>query len=423
MNQIPVFEESFLQPMTSVINSDYWGTVMKTYEEKKFRESFYAVLDYIQEGLSSKALDEGKTRYSFPHGSIVVNLEIRDEHLYIDAPFLRIPAKYLLPLMRQVAELNFGTLVLAQIRLEENDIYFRYDAPLELCEPYKLYRVIEEICIQADSNDDAFIDKFVAQRFAEPHIERFSNEQIEMAWEKFQAYLQEALQYDDYYIQKRWESFGWDAYYLAFTRIDYFMRPQGVLKTELEKAVKDLNSSTPFNEKILRGRKAAEKLLKLEKEKFAESMYHSKQFISEKPTFDVAGLQNYLSKSHNTAKGEMEKRDHVGGFAHDAHRVVWADVLLHHPPNQPPNGNRCPPGSLGQGMEPRRPDPLGALRKNYGPKPERRQSLRHPRYLNPAKPKENGRYSKNYSLRGQDWHGFRLRKWVFLKTTGHCRNQ
>ncbi|GAB4411283.1 MAG: hypothetical protein OHK0053_38040 [Microscillaceae bacterium] len=298
--------------MTSVINSDYWGTVMKTYEEKKFRESFYAVLDYIQEGLSNKALNEDKTRYSFPHGSIVVNLEIQNEHLYIDAPFLRIPAKYLLPLMRQVAELNFGTLVLAQIRLEENDIYFRYDAPLELCEPYKLYRVIEEICIQADSNDDAFIDKFGAQRFAEPHIERFSHGQIEQAWEKFQAYLQEALQYDDYYIQKRWESFGWDAYYLAFTRIDYFMRPQGVLKTELEKAVKDLNSSTPFNEKILRGRKAAEKLLKLEKDKFAESMYHSKQFISEKPTFDVAGLQNYLSKSYNTAKGEMEKRDYVG---------------------------------------------------------------------------------------------------------------
>ncbi len=312
MNTAPTFEKSFLPPMTSLINSDYWGTVLKTYEDRKYKETVHAVLDYIQKGLSERALNEEKTKYTLPHGSILVNLEIKDEKVFIDAPFLRIPAKYLIPLMRQVAEINFGTLVLAQIILEEHDIYFRYESPLELCEPFKLYRVIEEICIQADANDDLFIEKFGAQRFSEMRVEPFPAEQVENAWQQFQKYLQDAIQYHNYFIDKRAEMFGWDAYYIAFTKIDYYMRPQGVVKSEIEKAVKELNSNQPFNEKINKARATAERMLKMEKERFADSMYESKQFISEKPTYDVSGLQNYLSKSYNTAKGEMDKKDYMG---------------------------------------------------------------------------------------------------------------
>lgn len=312
MNNAPIFEKSFLAPMTSLLNSDHWGTVMKTYEEKKYRETVYAVLEYIQKGLSEQSLDAEKNKYAFPHGSIMVNLEIKDDHLYIDAPFLQIPAKYLIPLMRQVTELNFGTLVLAQIRMENDDIYFRYDTPLELCEPFKLYRVIEEICIQADYHDDKFIDRFGAQRFSKMQVEPFAADQMALSWEKFQAYLTDAFATHDYFISKRMDVFGWDAYYLAFTKIDYFMRPQGVLKSELEKAVRDLNSNEPFNEKINKARKVAERFQKIDQSKFNESLYSSRQFISEKPSFDVSGIQNYLAKRHQTAKGEMDKKDFLG---------------------------------------------------------------------------------------------------------------
>jgi hypothetical protein len=312
MNNSISFDKSFLPPMISVLNSDYWGTVMRTYEEGNYRETIYAVLDYIQPGLSQKALNPERTKYTLPHGSIQVNLEITDTEYRINAPFLQIPARSLIPLMRQVSEINFSTLVLAQIIIEGNDIYFRYNAPLELCEPYKLYRVIEEICIQADANDDVFIDKFGAQRFSVMDVDRFSQEQIDSCWEKYQSYLKDALAYIDYFESKRMEYFGWDALYLAFTRIDYFMRPQGVLKSEVEKGVKDLNSSEQMPEKLSKGRKTIEKLLAFDKQKFAESMYKSKEFISEKPKYDVTGMQNYLNKSYNTAKDERQKRDYIG---------------------------------------------------------------------------------------------------------------
>jgi hypothetical protein len=298
--------------MISVLNSDYWSVVMQTYENKKHTETIHAVLDYIQKGLSAKALDAERTKYYLPHGSITVNLEIHPDRYTINAPFLRIPARSLIPLMRQVAEINFGTLVLAQIVLEGDEISFRYEAPMELCEPYKLYRVLEEICIQADANDDVFIEKFGAQRFSKMEIEPFTTEQTDLCWDRFQAYLQEALAYMDYYDSRRIEYFGWDALYIAYTKIDYFMRPQGVVKAEMEKAVKELNSQAEMAEKLQKGRATVQKMLAMDKQRFTESLYKSQQFISEKPKFEVSGVQDYLNKTHNTARDERGKRDYIG---------------------------------------------------------------------------------------------------------------
>lgn len=312
MQTAPTFEESFLPPMMSLLNHEHWATVTKLYEEKDYLATFYATLDYIQTDLSQKSLNPEKTKYTFPHGSIIVNLEINENHLYISAPFLSVPDKFLLPLMRQVAELNFGTLVLTQIKLLQNDIYFKCNMPIELCEPFKLYRVIEEICIQADANDDIFIEKFGAKRFVPMQVEAFTTEQIDWAYENFIKCLEEALAYDDYFQSKRMDSFGWDAFYLAFTKIDYMIRPQGFLKSEIEKGVKDLNANQAFNEKILKARKHAEKLKVMTKEKFAESMYKAKQFISERPTYDLTGLQNYLERSYNNSKDEINKKDYLG---------------------------------------------------------------------------------------------------------------
>ncbi|MCU0446301.1 MAG: hypothetical protein MUE85_15445 [Microscillaceae bacterium] len=312
MNNSFTFEKSFLPPMISVLNSDYWNTVMANYDEKKHLETIYAVLDYIKPGISQKSLDAERTKYTLSHGSIQMNLEIADNEYRINAPFLRIPARSLIPLMRQVAEINFGTLVLAQIVIEGTDIYFRYNSPLELCEPYKLYRVLEEICIQADANDDVFIDKFGAQRFSVMDVVPFSPEEVDKAYEKYQQFLNEALAYIDYFESKRMEYFGWDALYLAFTRIDYYMRPQGVLKSEVEKAVKDLNSSAQMPEKLQKGRSTVQKMLQMDKQKFAESLYQSKEFISEKPKYEITGVQDYLNKSYNTARDERSKRDYIG---------------------------------------------------------------------------------------------------------------
>jgi hypothetical protein len=140
----------------------------------------------------------------------------------------------------------------------------------------------------------------------------FTPEQTDLAWDKFQAYLQDGLDYLAYFESKRIEYFAWDALYLALLRIDYFMRPQGLLKTEIDKAVKDLNSSDPPKERVAKVKKTVQKLQTYDKQKFIESMYQSQEFISEKPKYEMTGVGDYLNKNYNTARDERLKQDFIG---------------------------------------------------------------------------------------------------------------
>ena len=67
---------------------------------------------------------------------------------------------------------------------------------------------MEEICQTADGFDDVFIEKFGAQRLSEMKVQKFSFEQAETAWTKYQAYLKEGLAYLDYFEGRRIPVYG-----------------------------------------------------------------------------------------------------------------------------------------------------------------------------------------------------------------------
>ena len=56
----------------------------------------------------------------------------------IKAPFLQLPEKNVVGLLRQMAEINFSVLVMSQIVRHENQLWFEFACPLELLEPYKI---------------------------------------------------------------------------------------------------------------------------------------------------------------------------------------------------------------------------------------------------------------------------------------------
>ncbi len=312
MNVTPVFDRSFLAPSLSELNFDFWPTVTKTWEEKRYKDTIHAVLDYVKPNLSQRSLDPEKTKYAIPHGSIKVYLAITDTHLIVSAPFLKIPARSLLALMRQVAELNFGTMVLAQVNMRGDEMHFEYKCPVELCEPYKLYYLFDEICFQADSKDDEYIEKFGAQRIAALNVQRFTPEEIDMCYAKFRAYLEEGLAYQDYWEGKRIQGFAWDCQYLSLVKIDYMMRPQGILKSEIARAIRTLTGQAQMTEILSKTRATMQKMLEWDKEKFAESMYHGQQFVSDKSKMELPGVQNYFKNTHSNAKAEIDKTDYAG---------------------------------------------------------------------------------------------------------------
>ena len=112
--------------------------------------------------LASKTGNAGFSSFDIPHGSITLQLNITDDEFKVHAPFLNISGSKRIPLLRKVTELNFSPLNLSSIFLDGDQLAFRYSSPISLCEPYRTYDALREICIYADSYDDEFINKFNA---------------------------------------------------------------------------------------------------------------------------------------------------------------------------------------------------------------------------------------------------------------------
>ena len=146
-------------------------------------------------------------------------------------PFLEFSDTHKIPLLRKIAEVNFSPLNLAQIKSKNNQLYFKYETPLHLCEPYKIYYVLEEICHNADNMDDELLDLFDVTLLHQPIIKRYDEEVLEKSWGKFQAILEEAFNYIQYFEEKRMEYFNWDIINITLKKIEYILAPNGKLRT------------------------------------------------------------------------------------------------------------------------------------------------------------------------------------------------
>ena len=115
---------------------------------------------YISAGMRGLQIRIAPVSYTHLHGSIIVNIKLDEEKLSITAPFVALPEKGRIPLLRQVAGLNFNAMDLATIYLRDNRLSFEYSCPIQLINPYKIYYILQEICCTGDKYDDEFETKF-----------------------------------------------------------------------------------------------------------------------------------------------------------------------------------------------------------------------------------------------------------------------
>lgn len=314
MQQAPVFEKSLLEQRSNLLHLDAWPQVMKTYDEKRYRDAMMALLEYVNKEQVEKYGNADKTHFEFAHGSIKLYVDVSDEEFSVRAPFLKVGDKNVIPFLRQITEINFNTLVLPRIVLEDNVLEFRFSSPIDGAFPYKLYDLFKNICHTADNFDDFFIDKFGVERAEEMKTEAFPAELLDTAYEKFQQYLKETLEYAVDLESKRSYTFAKEMMLLQLQKIDYYMRPQGYLKGELEMIVKTLKAQAPDVQKIADAKPMIEKLLELPKEKFAESMYKVEIFLPEGGKMDMNGVKEYFKRTVEDAKKDLSARSYLGAY-------------------------------------------------------------------------------------------------------------
>lgn len=310
---VPQFDKTLLGAVQHPIDPAKWDRVVEFYEKGKFRELIYAILEYVNSDWAPKPGQPEKTEFVIPHGSALVNLQIKDDMFFVSAPFLTLPSTHNVPLLRQIAEINLFPLNLSTIVLEEDRLIFKYSCPLALCEPYKIYDVMREICAYADAYDDEFIKQFGARRFHQPVLKHFQPKLLEESWQKASQYLEELEEYVIYFEKRRLSELCLDMMIVIYMKFDYYLNPQGLLRTDIEKAVNYMqDQEIPPAERLRKGHDLLKQLREYKKEDILKCLYVAETFIPQKFNFTGEMIESYFESFYDNVKKELAGRDYTG---------------------------------------------------------------------------------------------------------------
>ncbi len=312
MKKTLTFYPSTIGSTQSKMDVDAFDRSVEAFDEGKYLESFHILLDYIDPDLRKKYGNETQTSFDIPHGSIIVNIRIEGDQVNVSAPFMEIPEKGRIPLLRQVAGLNFQDLDLTQINLSEGRLSFYYGCPLSLCNPYKMYYIFQEICRTGDKYDDEFETKFDAKRIYEPEVVPYAPETVDRVYEGIQQSIAECEEALKYFEKERKFGFAWNVIATTFLKISYFAQPQGQLLNELDKAVREHDrEDIPLPEVVAQGKKALAKIKETTKEELAEDLYFVETFISPKRRATLKNIQENMEGTFEKASGYLEQGDYM----------------------------------------------------------------------------------------------------------------
>ena len=310
MKQTLTFNPSTIASTASKMDVDAFDVSTDAFDEKDYMRSFHALIDYINPEFRKKYGNASGTEFEIPHGSIMVSLKIEGEQLKVRAPFLSIPEKGKVPLLRQIAGLNFNNMDLAQISLKDDQLFFEYSCPIALMEPYKIYYILEEICYTGDKYDDEFITKFDAKRIYEPKVEPYDAATLGQVYDVIQQSCTECLDALKHFESNRKYGYAWNVTACTIHKIMYYAHPQGQLLNDLNKAVRELDrEDIPLPEVVAIGKKVVEKLQSTPKEKFAEDLYFVETFVPAKRRSNLKNIQENFEEPFKRAEKSLENND------------------------------------------------------------------------------------------------------------------
>ncbi len=313
MNVTPKFFKSLLDSRDTTVNIQQWEKVLQLYKEGRYKDVIYGILDYVDPAIMQKRGNADKTVFNIPHGSAVVNIDITNDQLNIQVPFLRLPTDGgQIPLLRQVTQINFTPLDLAQIKLQEDLLTFHYECPIELAEPYKIYEVFREICTYADYYDDLFISDFGASWIQEPVTEKYDATTLDKVWNNVQFLLNESLKYVDYFERHRQPLLALDVMIITLKKIEYYVAPQGLLRSKIEATVRFMEQNIPPTDRLAKGKKFINELINFNRKDFDKDIYKIEVFVPYKYNSSMDNIKQNFEFSYKNAKTEIDRGDHVG---------------------------------------------------------------------------------------------------------------
>lgn len=310
MKQTLTYHAPTVASTASRIDPEAYDRSLEHFEKGEYVPALHALIDYINPELRGKYGNPEGTEFKVPHGSIIVCLKIAGDRLEIDAPFLALPEKGRIPLLRQIAGLNTNVLDLPCIMLRNGQFHFVYDCPLALTHPAKVYDILYDICSTGDRYDDEFVSKFGAPRIYEPEVKPYDAETVERIHNQIRQTCTVCLDAVKGFENELKYGYAWNVIASALLEIVYSAHPQGQLLNDLDKAIREHDrEDIPVQEVVARGKEAVQKISAISREQLAQDLYFVETFVSDKRRSNLKNIQDNFEKTFGNATAAMNADD------------------------------------------------------------------------------------------------------------------
>lgn len=281
-NVIPKYRRPIVSVDEPVVKVAHWNEAIDAFDDKEFKKSALGVINYINPKLLEGKNTDSDIEIVQKQGSAEIHVKITNEIFSVKAPFLRITEKTnQVALLRKVAEVNFSPLKLEQIQLENDELWFEYEMPIELSQPNKVYNILRNVSVYADDYDDLFIEKYQASFYKEPEHKALTEEEKELVWSQISDVFEDYKNYTAFFKEKRWEDFQWDNLVISLLKISNMPYVHGKLRSDLVEYISNLfNGNLDFKFRVDKGVNYMKKLTEKSKEEIMKNVYHAEQFIS-----------------------------------------------------------------------------------------------------------------------------------------------
>ncbi len=311
-NVLPKFQrpiQGINDPCTDISN---WERATEAYDSKDYRTALIETINYVNPELLSNKDTNADITLVRGQGSAEIQVNITETTFSVKAPFLKITNNTnKVALYRKIAEVNFNPLTLSQIQLKQDALWFEYETPISLCQPYKIYDVLREICVFADKYDDEFVEKYKAGFYQETNTQPLTGSEAEQVWQQINGILTEYKEHSSYFQEKRWDGFQWDLMVIAMLKIVNMPYVHGILRTKLKEYVHNLfDTQIDFQYRVDKGTNFMQKLCAKTKEDFMKDIYHAETFISLKWRSSVKILQDDAKDLENVVSKYVKEEDH-----------------------------------------------------------------------------------------------------------------
>ena len=281
-NIMPNYKRPIASIDDPVVKVEHWDAAMDAFDEKDYKKSLVAVINYVNPKLLENKNTDGDIEVVQMQGSAEVHVKITKTNFSVKAPFLRITDQTNeVALLRKVAEVNFSPLTLAQIQLEKNELWFEYEMPIEFSQPHKVYDILRNVSVYADDYDDMFIDKYNAAFYKEPKHTELSSTEKEEVWSQINTIFEDYKNYTQFFKDKRWDDFQWDNLAISMLKISNMPYVHGKLRSDLIEYIGNLfNPDLDFNLRVDKSVNFMKKLTEKSQDEIMKNVYHAEQFIS-----------------------------------------------------------------------------------------------------------------------------------------------